>query len=334
MTEINISEIAKIAGVSKSTVSRVLNNHSDVMPETRERIQEIIKKVDYHPKAYAKAISNQRSETICMVLPYSPRNTFSNPYYTEVIRGIASVTQDKGYQLLFQYSGQGDYMTAAKEQRADGIVFLSPMRVDYQNIRELDKMGFPITIASRAVGLPDISSVCIDDYRASVLAIEHLTSLNHKHIAMINIPTDFASSKVRFKGYQDTLKKKGIPFREEYVITCDDVLIENGFNAMQKLLSIKEITAVYVTDDMMAAGAIRAINMHGKSIPEDYSIVGFDDHPLSEYLNPALTTIRHDACKRGMIAAEMLFDKIDNSLIEYSHIMDVELIVRDSTRKI
>lgn len=334
MFKINISEIAKLAGVSKSTVSRVLNGHADVMPETRQRIQQIIKQVDYHPKAYAKAISHQRSETVCTVLPYSPRNAFSNPYYIEVIRGIASVVQEQGYQLLLLYSGQGDYMTAAKEQRADGIVFLNPMEVDHQNIQELDKMGFPITIASRAVGLSHINCVCIDDYKASTLAIEHLVLQNHKHIAMINIPRQFASGEIRFQGYKDTLKKYGIPFRAEYVVTCEDVLIENGMYAMQKLLQIPDITAVYVTDDMMAAGAIRAISMAGKSVPENYSIVGFDDHPLSEYLNPALTTIRHDACERGRIVATMLMDKIDNKAVEDLHMMDVELIIRDSTREI
>lgn len=269
-----------------------------------------------------------------MVLPYSSNNTFSNPYYTEVIRGIASVVQEKQYQLLLLYSGQGDYIAAAKEQRADGIVFLNPMETDYQNIQELDKMGFPITIASRAVGLPHISSVCIDDYKASVLAIEHLISQNHQHIAIINIPRHFASGEIRFQGYKDSLKKHGIPFREKYVVTCEDVLIENGLYAMQKLLRIPDITAVYVTDDMMAAGAIRAINLEGGSVPADYSIIGFDDHPLSEYLNPALTTIRHNACERGMLAAAMLLEKIENKPVEDSYVLDVELIVRDSTRKI
>lgn len=334
MIGINISEIANLAGVSKSTVSRVLNGHSDVMPQTRERIQKIIKEKDYHPKAYAKAISTQKSDTICIVLPYSPNNTFSNPYYTDVFRGVLTVAQENNYQTMIMFSGQGDYVTAAKEQSADGIVFINAMPVDIKNIVELDRIGVPITVSSRLRELPDIMNVCIDDYKAAELAIEHLIENNHRNIGLINVPTDFVSGEVRLQGYRDTLEKHGIPFRREYVIAGHDVLIENGLRAMQKLMEIPELTAVFVADDLMAAGAMRAIELAGKSVPEDYSIVGFDDHPLSEFLNPALTTIRHDACERGRIAAKMLLDKINNKETEKHHVMDVELVVRKSTKEI
>ena len=331
---INISEIARLAGVSKSTVSRVLNGHADVMPQTRQRVQQIIKEYDYYPKAYAKAISQQRSSMICLVMPYTPQNSFSNPYYTEVIRGIAIVAQQQGFQMMFIYSGQGEYMLAAKQRSADGIIFINPMKNDYPNIQELRKMDFPLVLTSRTVGTPNICSVYIDDYRGSALAMEHLISRNHRHIGMINIPNEFPSGEKRFEGYRDTLEKHRIPYREEYVIHCEDVQIENGLRAMEKLLLLPDITAVYITDDMMAAGAIRAIQMQGKSIPGDYSIVGFDDQPLSGYLSPALTTIRHDACLRGRVAAQMLFDVMAERPVESPHIIDVELIVRDSTRSI
>lgn len=304
------------------------------MPETRERIQQIIKQVDYHPKAYAKAISNQRSEMICMVLPYSLQSTFLNPYYTEVLRGIATITQEQGYQLMFIYSGKGEYMLAAKQQRADGIILVNPTENDYQNIQELDDMGFPIVLASRVIGLPHINCVYMDDHRASVLAVEHLISRNHRNIALISVPKELVSGSIRLQGYKDTLEKHGIPFREDYVITCDDVCIENGMYAMKKFLEIPEITAVYATDDVLAIGAIRAINEQGKSVPEDFSIVGFDDQPISQYLSPALTTIHHDAFERGAIAAKMLFDKINNKPVKGSHVMDVQLVIRDSTKEI
>lgn len=331
---INISDVAKLAGVSKSTVSRVLNGHSDVMPATRERVKEIIKQVDYHPKSYAKAISNQRTEMICMVMPYDVHNVFSNPYYTEVMRGIVTVTQKQGYQLMFIYSQQGEYMVAAKEQRADGIILVNPLEEDYENIRELDDMGFPIVVASRVFGMPQISSVYIDDYRASVLVAEHLMLQNHKHIGIINIPDKIASGRIRIQGFQDVLQKHSVIVKREYIIACEDVTVESGIKAMEQLLQFPDITAVYAIDDVLAVGAIHAIRQNGKRVPEDISIVGFDDQPLSKYLNPPLTTIRHDAVERGMVAANMLFDKIKGKTTEMSHEMDVALMVRDSTRKL
>jgi LacI family transcriptional regulator len=330
---ITIAEIAKLAGVSKATVSRVLNDKPDVLPETRKKIQDLIELYEYEPNAFAKAISNQKSYTIGLVIPHTAHYIFSNPYYSEIMRGVSVEAKENGYHLLLTYSEDQDYVSVVKQKRVDGIILISPERKHKKIIQKFKELDIPFVATSKFPGVPDISYVCIDDFHGSCMAVEHLINLGHKNIGFINGPGMLASSEDRLAGYKHTLDKYNITYNSSFVGE-GNTSISSGQIEMEKLLNIKELTAVFVASDLMATGAIRAINIAGKRVPEDISVVGFDDIPMAEFLNPPLTTIKQYTYEKGRIAAKMLIDKINNVPIEDKVVMPINLVVRMSTRAI
>ncbi|MBF7097308.1 LacI family DNA-binding transcriptional regulator [Alkalibacter mobilis] len=331
-SRINITQIAKMAGVSKTTVSRVLNNKPDVKAESREKIERIIKKYNYYPNAYAKAVSNKKSNTICAVIPHDASYVFSNPYYSEILRGVSQMTNANNYQLLLSFSDDGKYVDIAKEQRADGIILISPSCEDYDQIDELVDMAMPLVSASKVLNSQFVCHICVNDSKGAYLATEHLLNLGHKKIGFINGPYNLASSRDRYEGYASALKQKGISVDETFTQEGRNSL-ESGYESMQKLLKNVNLTAVVVSSDLMAIGAIKAVNEAGKKVPDDISIVGFDDIPFAPYVNPPLTTINQDAYFKGMAVAEKLIQIINNENVEYRTTMDVELKIRESTTR-
>jgi DNA-binding LacI/PurR family transcriptional regulator len=330
---ITIAEIAKLAGVSKATVSRVLNDKPDVLPETRKKIKDLIELYEYEPNAFAQAISNQKSSTIGMVIPHTANYIFSNPYYAEIMRGVSVEAKKNGYHLMLTYSEGEDYVSVVKQKRVDGIILISPGRKHKALVQKFDELGVPFVATSKLPGMPDISYVSIDDFHGSCMAVEHLINLGHRDIGFIGGPRNLASSEERIAGYKYTLDKYNISFNESFV-SKGDTSIASGQREMIKLLENKELTAVFAAGDLMATGAIRAINLVGKGVPEDISIVGFDDVPLAEFLNPPLTTIKQYTYEKGQIAAKMLIDKINKKSVDDKIIMPVNLVVRMSTRAI
>ena len=330
---LTIAEIAKMAGTSKTTVSRVLNNKPDVLQETRDRIKRLIELYDFHPNAFAKAISNQKSNTLGLVIPHDANYIFSNPYYSEIIRGVSIEAKKKGYHLLLTYAEGDDYIAVVKQKRVDGIILISPGVNHKAVILELNSMAIPFIATSRMIGVPDINYICIDDFRGACLAVEHLLALGHRKIGFISGPSNLASSEDRLAGYTVSMEKAGLAVATGFIVE-GNTSIESGRSAMNQLLKIESLSAVFVASDLMAAGAIRAINEAGKSVPEDISVVGFDDIPLGGYLNPPLTTIRQKTFEKGQLASELLIDLINGVAVPQVTKMNVEMVIRGSTRKV
>lgn len=329
---INIEQIAKLAGVSKTTVSRVLNNKSEVRPETRDKVIEVIKKCDYIPNVFAKAISQKESRILALLIPYEVDYIFSNSFYEEVLRGVSTEVNTNGYYLLICYSINNNFEDLVRQRLVDGFIVISPTGTDKHEIDLLkkNKIAFVTTSQILEAEEKDYVYVDIDNFYGASLAVEHLVSLGHRKIGLIlNGPKSLASSQMRLKGYRAVLEKYDLPFQDKYV-TTGNTSIDSGYQNMITLLQ-NDISAVFVANDMMAVGAIQAIKDNNKRIPEDISVVGFDDIPLTRIMDPPLTTVRQPAFEKGVVAAQLLLSYIKSKKKPASEKLSVELVVRKST---
>jgi LacI family transcriptional regulator len=334
-----IKDIAALAGVSHTTVSRVLNNKPDVKPETRKYILEIIKKYNYQPNASAVMMSSKKSNCIGLIIPYTEDFVLTNPHYADVIRGITSVLNKYGYFTLFCYTDKEDYINRVYNQgRVDGFIALSPTKHNSNMLMALKLSGAPFISTVRVPDEKDIIYVDVDNYIGSTTAMEYLISLGHRRIGFIrNGSGILSSSQERYRGYLDVLAKHGIECDEE-LVKIGDTSMKGGYNAVKELLILekgKMPTAVFVAADMMAIGAIQAVKDLGMKIPGDISIMGFDDIPQAEYIDPAITTVRQPSYEKGKKAARLLVDKLEGKRKNIrSVLLDTELIVRSSTKYI
>ena len=328
----NILEIAKAAGVSKTTVSRVLNNKPDVKPETREKIAELIRRHEFQPNAAATAISSKKNvNTIGLIIPYDANYIFGNPFNTELMRGVSTETNAAGYHLMLCHFHKEEYVSVFKQKRVAGFILISPGKDQKIMISRLKEIGAPFVSTSRVPNVPDINFVEIDNVHGAELAVEHLIQLGHTRIGVIKGPKHLASSFDRLHGYCAMLAKHGIPF-DERLLQDGHSTVESGYEAMSVLLKQNpDMTAVFVSSDLMAIGAIGAVTQAGKKVPRDISVVGYDGIPLAGSLNPALTTIDQHASEKGAYAAKMLIDIIEGREVEKRPVIEVDIKVREST---
>ena len=326
-----IGEIARIAGVSKTTVSRVLNNKPDVDPTTRERIVNLIAEYDYQPNAFAKAISLQKSNHIGLLIPHKAEYVFTNPFYTDVMHGVSAEVDRQNYYLLLCYAHEVNYLDIYKQKRVDGFVLLSPGSFHKNIIESLNREQVPFVSTSMINDDDELTYVDVDNFHGAMLVMEHLISLGHKHIAYIGKPS-LKSSLDRFNGYKAALEKYSLPQDESLVLISDTSSVESGHDCTFRLLNQEHTpTAIFLANDVMAIGAIQAIQKTGRRVPEDISVVGFDDIPLARYGTPPLTTVRQPAFEKGVAAARMLIEALESDQTPKSLILDIELVIRSST---
>ncbi len=330
-TRLTIGEIAHLAGVSKATVSRVINKKPDVHPETRERILNIIEKKNYHPNLFAIGKTSQKINHIGLIVPYSTRSILSNQYYIDVLQGILNKVEQRGFFLLFCYVHKTNYVEIYKQKRVEGFILLSPGSLHHSIIHELQTADIPFVSTAKVLERPEIPFVEVDNFKGAKIALQHLLSLGHRKIAFAGKPA-LTSNYDRLIGYKQTLEDNGIAIEEKYIQTIENSSFESGYHMMVKLLDLKNPpTAVFSSCDIMAFGAIKAIQDRGMRVPEDISIIGFDDILLSRNMSPPLTTIRQPAVEKGAIAAEELIDYLVDGEKPSTRILDVEIVVRNST---
>jgi LacI family transcriptional regulator len=328
---ITISEIAKIANVSKTTVSRVLNNKPDVDSATREKILALISEYDFQPNAFAKAISLQRSQYIGLLVPHEVEYVFSNPFYTEVMRGVSTEIDRQGYFMVTCYAHQHNYLDIFKQRRVDGFILLSPGSFHKNIIENLAANNVPFVSTALISEEEKTPHVDVDNKAGAVMVMEHLISLGHRRIAYISKPS-LKSSQDRFAGYRQVMDQHNLSYGENCCPMARSSSVECGYENTQKLLALPEPpTAIFLANDVMAIGAIQAVRESGRSIPGDISIVGFDDIPLGRYITPSLTTVRQPAFEKGLHAARILIEHLDRKAPLQSLILGVELVVRKST---
>jgi LacI family transcriptional regulator len=333
-----IKQVAKIAGVSTQTVSRVINNRPDVSPETRERIQQIIEELDFQPSALARSLIQQRSYTLGVV---TAGLKFIGPART--INGITNQAEKLGYALLLEELLQFDIdnikpiLQNLLARHVDGIVWAVPEVGD--NRRWVDEIlnNVPVPVVFLTMRpRPGVSTVSVDNYLGGVIATQHLLDQGRRHIGHISGPLDWWEARQRKLAWQDTLNTAGIKINDGH---CSEGnwSSSSGETAFESLLlSYPEMDAVFVANDQMAISVLQIANRQGLRIPADLAVVGFDNMAESAYFWPALTTINQNQHELGCRALQEVVSQIEaahhNEKIEPQNILlSPNLIVRDSS---
>jgi DNA-binding LacI/PurR family transcriptional regulator len=327
-----IKDIARAANVSHATVSRALRNSPLVSPETTEKIQRIARESDYRASAVARSLVTKRTFTVGVVV-----TSIADPFVAEVVSGIEETANDHGYSVFLANSNadperEMKVVYSFEERRVDGVVVTSS-RVGALYVPKLAQMEVPIVLLNNQHASEFAHSVMIANIDASRAATRHLLQLGHERIAYIGDQYGVQSETERLTGYRNALEEAGIPIREELAVQGNGKP-EGGISAMAALLAQPDRpTAVFCYNDMTAIGAIRSIKSHGLKVPEDISVVGFDDLLLSQYTDPPLTTIHQPMRRMGNLAMETLLELLSGSTSAYNIKVPGELVVRQSTSR-
>jgi len=330
-------DVAERAGVSRTTVSFVLNEVEGVRisKETRQRVLTAAKDLGYVPDATAQALVSRRTRIIGLVFSRSYHHLASDAFLLQIVDGLLDVVRQHGIRLLLDsvenLDQKDSYLSLARAKRIDGIILSLP-RTDDQELHALAEEGFPVVLIGR-LPTEKICSVDVDNRSASKTAVEYLLSQGHKRIGCItNAPTSFIAASDRLRGYQEALSDAGLAY-DKNLVRYGDYSPHSGYEAMSSLLQeANSPTAVFVASDVVAFGAMTAIQEHKLKIPDDIAVIGFDDVPLSRYMNPPLTTIRLPAKNLGHRAGELLFDLILHQVEPGRRVtLDTELVIRNST---
>ena len=332
-----LDEVAKHAGVSRSTVSRVINNHPNVSASARAHVEAAIKECDYRPHAVARSLATKRTNILGMVVPESVTKLFTDPYFPLMLRGATEMCNRRGYHLilsLFTASVDSTVMhnRVIRSGYLDGVIAANAS-LDDRLIPSLIEEAIPFIIIGRH---PDdlANYIDVDNVGGASMATEHLIRLGHTRIATITGPLDMTPSQDRLAGFRDVMRAHRLPVSDG-LIAEGDFTEAGGRAAMTQLLPQKP-TAVFAASDSMGIGAIKAIRAAKLRVPQDIAIVGFDDAPSARTIDPELTTIRQPIERIGQLAVEALADLIEsgtavNGLRSTKRIvLPTELVVRRS----
>lgn len=330
------ADVATEAGVSRTTVSFVLNGRTDVkIPDrTRRRVLSAAERLDYHPHAPARQLARGRSHIIALVLRQTPEQIAGDAILAETLRGLAAAARSGGSRVLVEPLApdgpEASYGALLRAQFADGLIVSGP-RTDDPSMLALLRDEYPIVLQGHLPGVP-IASVDVDNVAGARGAVEHLLSIGHRRIACItNAPLVYTAAQERLRGYREALGAGGLEIIEDLIIEAD-FDAHSGHEAMAALLARDvPFSAAFVASDVVALGAIGALREVGRRVPDDVSIIGFDDIPLAGYFDPPLTTVRLPAYELGHAAGRALLGRIADRTIPTRTLLPTELIVRAST---
>ena len=334
MSQMTIEDIARLAGVSRSTVSRVINGQPSVRPAVRDRVQAVIAEHRYTPQAAARQLVTQRTHTIGLILPDSASPMFGNPIFALMGQGVSLACAQQGY-VSMQFMGQRNMeeqtlYNLLRSRPFDGVVLISG---EFEDPRPgfLRHAGIPYVRIGRDPNHDDLKYVDIDNVEAARAAVAHLVKLGHCRIAMIKGIARDTRSAERYKGYRQALQEAGIPL-DEQLVGDGDWTAACGYTFTQRFLQLDSPpTAIFSSNDMMAAGVVRAAYERGLKVPDDLALVGFDDLDQTTMIFPELTTVRQPCVEMGRHAAEILIDQLENENEEPVHvILPTTLVVRAS----
>jgi DNA-binding LacI/PurR family transcriptional regulator len=330
---VTIKDIAEMAHVSKGTVSRVLNGESGVGAETRKRVLKLIESLDFHPNAAARKLAGKRTNTLGFVIPHTERYTMTSIFWPVLLTSITEQAVGKGINVMISTPRSEEDIDSAfrsilKGRRIDGAV-IGAEQFGNKQLAELLLKNLPFVMIGKS---PYISScfVDVDNAEGSRMAVEHLTGLGHRSIAMLAGPEWLTYVQDRVRGFREALAQKGLdPSR---VFFCP-YKTENAMEAITTILTGNPtITALYVAAGDLVIGALSACARAGRSVPGDISVVGFDDHPFFEHFTPPVTVVAQPTETMGKIAVDMLFDLMDGRQPDpRSVILSPGMIVRGSS---
>jgi len=340
---ITLSDIATVVGVTPMTVSRVVTKNGYVSDETRDKVLRVVKEMQYRPNVLARSLKLRRTKTIGLVL-----GDIANPFSAELARAVREVATGRSYNLFISVSEH-----SAKEDVAafdsfashlvDGLIVATRSnRAGDKYLSEMIAHGFHVVCIGRDFHHENIDWVSADNCRGGFEATQHLINAGHTKVGFIGTSPAGGASLKRFQGYLEALKKNNVQVEEQFISgnpeASDDApgysTEKIGYEAMKRLLTLpKRPTAVFARNDFTAIGAMSAIKEFGLRIPGDIAIVGFDDIPMAVHTTPPLTTVRQPTRQQGLMAAELLINRIeaDKPPERAERILPCELIVRDST---
>ncbi|HHV29265.1 MAG TPA: LacI family transcriptional regulator [Clostridium sp.] len=351
----NSKDIAKIVGVSRSTVSRVINNYPDIPQATREKVLKAIKEYNYYPNASARRLVGMKSSTLGIfiidirdnekphhVIEKNEDLLYDNSYFSPFINAFIDQSNKAQYHVLVSTIYSSDELwkiqSAFYEKRIDGAVIVGSSNADYNKIVEIMDKDF-VTVAVdfdvEKENIDRVMSVNVNNYSGVSDAVEYLIELGHRDIGIITGDLNKLSGKIRFNSFKDALLRHSLPLNDD-LIAYGDFTEYSGYEGMKKILaSDKKPTAVFVCNDTMAIGAYRAIEECGLKIPENISVIGFDNSYISQYMSPSLTTVNVSLPEIAKCSIDLLLECINNNEIKaMQKTVNVQIIKRNSCKKI
>lgn len=332
-SHLTLEDIAQLSGVSRSTVSRVVNQQPNVSEPVRQRVLGVIQQTGYHPNLVARGLASQHSNVLGLVIPRSAQAFFADPYFPRLTQGVAQACNEHNYTLsLFLFHTKEDeqhlFPRLSRPGLVDGII-IQATHADDDLFNQLGQSDIPFVVAGRPVNLPDASYVDVDNVSGAYTAVRHLIHLGYRRIATVTGVLNTTAGQDRLQGYCKALADSNIDF-DENLVAEGDFSQTSGYYCARRLLNQRP-QAMFVAADMMALGAQRAIHEQGMKVPDDIAIVGYDDLPIALEANPPLTTIRQPIRRLGIKLVQTLLDVIENgSKPPRKVIFGTELVIRES----
>ncbi len=332
--KVTIRQIAEMAGVSVTTVSQILNNKgSRFSAQTRQKVLDIVDEYHYKPDFFASNLITRHSKTIGMIVP-----DVTDFFFSKIIEGAESYINPLGYMLVLCNSRHSldkeiQYLQELSHRSVDGILLATPNQLPEEYAVTSDFYRHrPLILIDRGINQRDVGRMLVREYEGAYQAIRYFIKMGHKNIGLLKEVTGYYQLEERFNGYRNALKEAGIPFKAKYVEE-GELTIEGGYQAAQKLLKHKEVTALFCSNDAMAIGCYQAIYEADRKVPDDISVIGFDDLALTRYITPPLTTVQQPVFDIGFTAAKFLVDAIEFPDRRIPNkIFETKLIFRESVK--
>jgi LacI family transcriptional regulator, galactose operon repressor len=331
----NLEEVARLAGVSRSTVSRVVNDDPRVSEDVRARVQQIIREHNYHPNAAARSLASRRTRILGLVFPKVTTTVFSDPFFPKLIQGAVEACNAADHNLMMLMDSSAEYIAGdriynriIRGHHLDGVVIASSV-VDDPIVEQLQQAGFPFVLVGRHPRYQEVNSVDVDNRAAAQSAVSHLIEHGYRRIAVIAGMRNMIATIDRYAGYVTALQEAG-QLPDPALMAHGDFSQEGGYAAMQQLLPHNP-DAVFVASDVMAFGALRALEERGLRVPEDIALIGFDGQEQTAHSRPPLSTVGQPIADLGREAVHILLDRIEHpDGAPRHHFLPTHLILRRS----
>ncbi len=335
MEKLNIDKVARLAHVSKSVVSRVLNDHPNVSDAARSRVTTVIEKYGYKPNTTAQNLAKNRSCVLGVLTDRRADNEMSSGYWSLFNLGLFDECRKKGYFTRFSFVDTKNMNQSSHElydvSGTDGFILHTKEVID-MILDDLKEHNLPVVLKQQYSKYTEYSSVDVNNYLGGYLAATHLIELGHENIAILVAVPEVEEAKERLRGFRQAHSDMGMEVNEELIIS-GFYNQEFGYEAVKKLRKADQrFTALFCTSDTIAMGALLALREEGTEIPEDVSVVGFDDLPASRFTFPPLTTIHQPIYEKGVMAAKILIKQLENCDSKIvNELLDPHLVIRKST---
>lgn len=329
-----IREVSRLARVSPATVSRVLNGTTPVADTTKERVLEAIATLEYKPNAFARGLATNRSGGIGITV-----NQVSSPFFGALVEGVEQTVRAAGLHLMVSSGfadtkAERDSIDFLLERRCDGLVVQAEGLSDDELIDLVQHGTTPVVVFGRRIAEIEDSCVVTNNELGGALATRYLLDHGHRHVGHVTGPLSYPDARDRLHGYRRALEAAGVAYDDRYVVEST-FLEEGGSQAVARLLArAPELTAIFFANDQMAAGGMRTLREAERHIPNDVSVVGYDDVFLARYLTPTLTTIRQPLVDMGRAAAHLLLERLGHARREVVRRFDPELVERQSVARV